>query len=100
MVQLHRAALPRGKHQHADRAAHGELHPPLSHHPSHQHQDHRQLDEHHGAQEGAGHPAQVSSPLPKSGNGRSTRSLGVTVPCAGQQEALILQRLHGGNTSL
>lgn len=64
MVQLHRTALPWGKHQHADRLANRELYPVVGHYPSHQHQDHRQLDEHHGAQEGAGHLAQVSGPSP------------------------------------
>lgn len=61
MVQLHRAALPRREHQHADCSAHRELHPPVGHHPPHQHQDHRQLDGYDGAQEGAGDSAQVSS---------------------------------------
>lgn len=64
MVQLHWTALSRGEHQHADCAAERELHPTLSHHPSHQHQDHRQLDQHDGAQEGAGRLAQVSGSFP------------------------------------
>ena len=80
MVQLHRAALPRRKHQHADRAADRELRAAVCHRPSHQHQDHRQLGGHHGAQARAGHPAQVSSPVPKRGNSGSPRALGVTVP--------------------
>lgn len=61
LVQLHWTPLPWRQHQHADCTAKRELHPTLCHHPSHQHQDHRQLEEHDGAQKGAGHPAQVRS---------------------------------------